>query len=316
MYRGNRASHDVAHNWAHQLNSKYKKDTGNGSNFYYEGKVIYSYGRHFPIAVIGFKDRKKNKDIDELIEFANNSELVVFFTLRTYSNTTTKHINSVSSACSHLDVIYCKNPDEAFRNYHENNLVYWENRAKEQAQKLAKAKKPEKYFGAIAHLLEQAGKYAAYFNIRLSKRAYPNLFITADAKTLEAIKKRQKVAEQAKERLFNEELRRFRTFTTKAGDFSDNITGVLNPKDHNRAYLRYNERSKRIETSKGIQIPAEIAKRFYKWLQKIKNVGCSGNCTESILNYRVHYVNANEFEIGCHTIHMSEANAIAKLLGW
>lgn len=59
---------DVAHAWAHQ-----NRDRANGSNFYFEGDTIYSYGRHFPIARI------------------DAAEQTVWFTMDGYSSTTAKH---------------------------------------------------------------------------------------------------------------------------------------------------------------------------------------------------------------------------------
>lgn len=59
---------DVAHAWAHQ-----NRDRANGSNFYFEGDTIYSYGRHFPIARI------------------DAAEQTVWFTTDGYSSTTAKH---------------------------------------------------------------------------------------------------------------------------------------------------------------------------------------------------------------------------------
>lgn len=37
----------VAHLWANE-----KQESANGSNFYFEGESIYSYGRHFEVGRI------------------------------------------------------------------------------------------------------------------------------------------------------------------------------------------------------------------------------------------------------------------------
>lgn len=293
--------HTVAHNWANGVNSQYKKDTVAGS-LYYEGDTIYSYGRHFPIAVI-HKDKKRGN--------------VTFFTTRSYSNTTVKHISAAHSACSHHELIFCMNPDEADRGYHANNLANFEANAKAAAKHLERARKPEKYFNEIASERASAQKYASYFKIKLSKRTYPFLFLEPSAETLQKIRDAHKKEEQAKQRAFEAVLKGFRTFTNRKGEYTDQIGGIINPKDHNAAYLRYNPQSKRIETSKGVEIPIEAARRFYKWLIGIRATGCNGGeCSQQILHYSVKYVNANEFTVGCHTIQMSEADAIAKLLKW
>lgn len=306
--RNSKPKNTVAHNWANQLVSTYKKDTIAGS-FYYEGKTIYSFGNHFPIAVI-HEDKKRGN--------------VTFFTTRSYSQTTSVHISCARSACSHHNIIMCTNPDEAANNSHNSNLEGFENAAKNAAQSLPKAKKPEIYLNAIAYQRELAAKYAAYFNIKLSAKKFPYLFIeskTGGNKASEAELKKQaklkaeKETKQIKE--FNEDLANFRGFKNSTGEPSENILDVYNPKDRNITYLRYNKKSKRIETSKGIEIPLEVGKRFYVWLLDINiHGGCDGKCTYKILHYTVNYVNDREFKVGCHLIQMSEAAAIAKLLKW
>jgi hypothetical protein len=80
-------TNEVAHIWANQ-----KQDAGRNANnnLYFKHQTIYSYGAHFPIATIhGDK---------------------VLFTLRTYSNTTAKHISKVRQAVSHKEFIYCAYP--------------------------------------------------------------------------------------------------------------------------------------------------------------------------------------------------------------
>lgn len=314
-YGRNKKSAGVAHNWAHQLQSKFKKDTEAGS-MYYEGKTIYSYGRHFPIAVI-HEDKKRGN--------------VTFFTTRGYSNTTSGHISAVRSACSHHKLIFCANPDEADRGIsHEPNLMAWENNCKNIARNLPKAKKPEKYLEQIASERAEAQIYANYFKIKLTSKRFPYLFIVsrdggnkASANELKRaekarIKREQELAEYAiqQEAEFQQVLKRFREFKNTEGKPTKDIPNVVNPKDYNAAYLRYNKKSKRIETSKGIEIPTEAGRRFYKWLQIVKVKGCDGNCTQKILDYSVTYVNGNEFKVGCHTVQMSEADTIAKLLKW
>lgn len=309
-YGRNQKSNGIAHNWAHQLESKFKKDTGEGSNFYYDGKTIYSYGRHFPIAVI-HEDKKRGN--------------VTFLTTRSYSNTTGGHISVVRSACSHHTVIYCVNPDQADRGTHEENLKSFEYAAKSQAEHLPKAKKPEKYLSAIAYQRELAEKYAAYFKIKLTAKKYPYLFIVSrdggNKASADEIKRAEKLRLQKEKQLtdeFNKGLECFRNFTNWHGEPMQDIVRFSNPKDHNAAYLRYNKGSKRIETSKGIQIPVELGKRFYNWLKTTVNKGgcIDGKCKQEILRYSLEYVNANEFKVGCHTVQMTEANVIAKLLKW
>lgn len=69
----------VAHLWAHQSQDSAR----NGSNFYFEGKNIYSYGSHFRCASV---------------ETNRQGRKAYLVTTRTYSNTTAKHMGMVRSA--------------------------------------------------------------------------------------------------------------------------------------------------------------------------------------------------------------------------
>ena len=87
--------------------------------------------------------------------------------------------------------------------------------------------------------------------------------------------------------------------------------GFVDQNYHTR--LRYNAEKKRVETSKGIEIPEEIAKRT--WL-KIK--GCT-NCEGleiDVVGYTLTEANTKFIKAGCHTIPQSDVQYIAQLLNW
>lgn len=69
----------VAHLWAHQSQDSARCR----SNFYFEGKNIYSYGSHFRCASV---------------ETNQQGELAYLVTTRTYSSTTGKHMRMVRNA--------------------------------------------------------------------------------------------------------------------------------------------------------------------------------------------------------------------------
>jgi hypothetical protein len=131
----------IAHLWANQL----QEEARNSGNFYFDGKTIYSYGGHFPIA----------KHIEK------DGERAVLFTTRGYSNTTARHIAVVRHAASHLNVIKCYNPNTT----HEENFNRWKIDAELVAAKLPKAKKPEKYLNELEYINSQANKYAQFFGL-------------------------------------------------------------------------------------------------------------------------------------------------------
>lgn len=296
MYGTSKLSTNIAHNWAHELTSPYKKYTGQGSNFYYDGKTIYSYGRHFPIAVISKEDSN-----------------IVYFTTRSYSVTTSGHISTARQAVNHKTLIYCKNPDEADSGYHDNNVQDFEYIAKQAAKNLPRSRKPEIYLTQIAYQLERLETYCKHFKI--DAKQYPLVWVYVKSKSgaseateaeIQAIEAARIIKEKALKKQHAKELKEFRTFKR-------NRLSVHNGKD----YLRFNPLSGRIETSQQIEIPTEAAKRFYKWLKAtVKNGGCDGECKMQILHYEVTKVDANFFKIGCHTIEITEADKIAQLLKW
>lgn len=94
---------EICHVFARQSQTEGK--TSNGSMFF-RNNVIYSYGYHFPMAAI---------DIDKNI---------VFFTSRTYSITTAKHLNKLHYAVSQYTRVSCLNPEKAFNGIHGENIKH------------------------------------------------------------------------------------------------------------------------------------------------------------------------------------------------
>lgn len=257
----------VAHLWANQL----QDEARNSGNFYFNGKTIYSYGGHFPIA----------KHIEV------NGQKAVLFTTRGYSNTTAKHIAVVRQAASHLNVIKCYNPNTT----HEENFNRWKIDAELVAAKLPKAKKPEKYLNELEYINSQANKYAHFFGLELpanltailsikDKNEY-NTYHEQKTAILEAerLKKEAELKKQHKKAL-NE---------WKTGKTNRLYIRIKTD------YLRLNKENERIETTQAVQIPLELAKRlFYSIKGNTLKVG------DKVLNFEVNEVGA-KVKIGCHT---------------
>jgi len=286
---------EIPHTWAHQLQDNAR--TSN-SSLYFEGRTIYSYGRHFPIAVIDA-----------------NQPQIVYFTTRSYSNTTTKHLYATRSAISHKTLIYCENPDQADRGTHSQNLEAFDNACKSIAKNsLRTARKPEMYLNQIAHQRDLFTRYCTHFKIKKSvQNKYKYIWIESQDGGIKATEKEIKAREkQLKEQIKREKLRhtedvrKFRAFEVKR---------VWTRID--RDFLRYNSETKRIETSQEIEIPVKIAQKFYEWVKLIKSTGgCKGECNMKILDFEVQYVNADEIKIGCHVITTAEYETLATQLGW
>jgi len=257
---------DLAHAYANQ--SQYEGRNSNGS-FYFDGKTIYSYGRHFPIAKIVTNEQGVE---------------AMLFTFRTYSNTTSKQISIVRSATRQYDKIYCYNPE----NSHEANFKAWLNLAEIQTEKLQKAKKPELYLNELCSLSNQVNAYTNYFNIEVPDTLKAVLSIKDKNENLEYMSKKAELLKIEKAKKEKQQKQ----------DFKEQINKWFNGETQ-RLYTRYKLdflriNDNRVETTQAVQIPVELCKRLHN---KIKNNTLQVG--EQLLNYRVDQVD-NIIKIGCH----------------
>lgn len=135
----------LPHVWYYQ-----EKESGKGSHMFFEGKTIYSYGRHFPIACL------------------HND--VVLFTTDTYSMTTQRHISFVLRAIpSFAQIIYCKHPDEASNGYHTKNMESYKRQLESIKKDLGRARKKEPHLQNLASTYNQLAAYCTYFKLDISE---------------------------------------------------------------------------------------------------------------------------------------------------
>ena len=243
-------------------------------NLYFYDKSIYSYGSHFCIA----------KFIDDK---------TLLFTERTYSNTTAKHISCVSYATSHINKIYCYNPNAS----HVDNFNYWLNVAEQLADKLKRANKPEIYISQLQQIENKATKYANYFNIAIPETLQSVLKVTTKAEILaymenkaELIKAEKLAKEKALKKEHATNLKKWRKFEA----------GRLYQRD-GFDYLRKD--AEFFQTSQGVKIPIETGLKLYKNLKTAKT-------GDKFLEYTVGEITKQFICIGCHKITFKEINNI------
>lgn len=268
---------NVAHLFANQLQSEARTQT---NNFYFINDKIYSYGSHFVIA-----------------KFYNDFNLL--FTERGYSNTTSKHINHVRNASSHINKIFCAYPDGS----HEQNFSYWINEAEINIDKLKRANKPIIYLTELDRIKDKAQKYSDLFNIPVNEHLTSILAITDKEQAKEYESKKQAYLKAEKERKEKElkkrhakELKEWRNFEKQSLYFRNGFD-----------YLRYNKEKQRFETSQQIEIPLALGLKLY---EKIKN----GVQFEKVLDYSVKEINKTFIQVGCHKITIKEINTILKTI--
>lgn len=288
---------EIAHLWANQLQTEARNS---GGNLYFNGRTIYSYGAHFPIATI------------------SDTPGTVLFTTRKYSNTTAKHISYVQGACSHKDIIYCYNPEQAYNGIHGENIKNFEAIARNISNSLVSAKKPQKYIDQISRERNLFEKYCAFFKLNVKKviKDYQLYALFTESKEHDSFL-RAKAAKDTARRNKKRQAMLQKQWETQIKEWRAHERHEVTVVNGNTAILRISEDETMIETSKGIRIPRAAAERFYKWtIRKALAGGCVGNCGHTILGYAVSEVTDESFTVGCHTITMAEARDIAIRMNW
>jgi hypothetical protein len=262
----------TAHLFANKLQDEARTQT---KNFFFYNEKIYSYGHHFCIAK------------------HHNGELL--FTLRSYSNTTAKHINHVRNASSHINKIYCYYPNGSTL----ENFTAWMNEAEKNIDKLANARKPEKYIFELQRINEYAQKYAKALNTKIPALLSKITDISEKNDISEYLAKKQKIADK-------EARKRAKIHKEALKDWRDFKISSLYERD-GFDYLRFNKEKQRFETSQRVEIPLALGLKLY---DKIKN----GIQFEKVLDYSVQEINKTFIQVGCHKITIKEINTIIKTI--
>lgn len=327
---------DFVHIWAHQT-----QDDARSRNAFFEGDTIYSYGYHFPIARIYTKVTGKGKK--------KTQHKVVFFTTDTYSSTTSGHVSSVRSACSHMEMLYMlhipkSNAPEKEDYIHQKNLANWQFRINETLKKIGTARENKEYYLREARsYASEANKYMSFFGIKkaLCKQVNLSIKLAFDEKwELEIDEFKKKKAEReaynsehweeleekrkkARESKYAKSIEKWRNFETR-NPYSDGTSYRSRShfqwnKESFPDLLRYYAPDDRIETSQGVKVPAESARRFYFYIKAvIARGGCvtTETCSYEIVGFTVKEITEQHICIGCHRILMTEVEAMAKQLKW
>lgn len=278
---------EIAHIWANQLEYK-----GQEANLFRRGNTIYSYGYHFPIA--------KHLDYKTIL-----------MTTRSYSNSTAKHISLVRQAISHKDVIYCYNPE----NSHAENVEAFVREIKSEATNLIKAKKPEKYLLEIEYIKGRLNKYLAYFDLKLSKAQAEQIDIKSKEDFIQRVEvekakqlKADKKAIAIGKKIYPIYVHNFRN--ELKNDFTPDEFKALNKHiDSIGNPILFKVKASEIESSKGIKIPFEIAKRYIN-----RFLNSEIKPSDRILNYEVNKVKKDLIVIGCHNIFKAEIDYLNGVL--
>jgi hypothetical protein len=298
---------NVAHLWASQ-----NREHGKGSNFYFEGPTLYSYGRHFKVAAF-----TQARDA--------NGEQIVLFNSGSYSNSTGKHQSFARSALHGLNVRVIHVPDvsDAPAQYeHANNLQHFADAFASSILKASRARTNKQWHIEQAQRAQaDAADYCRAFGLDmpsfLDDVVSPELL--ADARDL-AKRNAAKNAEKERARV-----------AMLAAEYAEKIEAWRNgASEHECELWRFagmptalRVRGDVIETSRGADVPLRVAARLWAAVTSARkhpdNARRLSNdmSGDAVGAYNLRQVKPDgSLVIGCHTIEFSELERMAHTLGF
>jgi hypothetical protein len=281
-------STEIAHVWAHE-SAPHGRNRGNES---FDGRSYYSY----------------STEIARIIE--RKGQKAYLLNITSYSVTTSSHQHGVAMAIPKNAIIF--EIGDFGRGVSLNNVTgsmlfdYSIQRAAQCADKATRARTNKDW-----HLVEQANW------IKQAKQvcAFFGLCRKVDDKVIERLqdriareKRRQaKLAKECQAKLEKE----------NAATIGKWLKGenVYFPWNIERVYLR--RIGEEMETSRGVRVPIQDAKRAYQFVCKHKDDAWRRNGQQfSIGNYQLDSVNNAGVIAGCHRVTWDEIDRFAKLQGW
>lgn len=272
---------ELGHDWFYNED---KDGSGKGSNFFYEGNTIYSYGHHFPIA-------KK---------IGNHT---VLFTNQSYSVSTSKHISTTrQSIPQSVRVIYVSDPSADSKAAHKKNYRELKSNLQALRPKLARTRtgwNRDTTIRDMQNIIEDLNDYTRLF--KLGFHQVPG-FVFNEKENKEmgsrlrkaAAKKRAAVLKRNKNQIDN----------WKAGKIKSLSWSI------NDVFLRITDDN--IQSSKGAIVNINAAKRIWKAICKVKETKQPFSGSLSVGRYTLNNITAaGNVTIGCHHIKYQELAGIA-----
>jgi len=294
----------VAHAWANQTN-KGKR----GSNFFYDGKSIYSYGYHF--------------EVGRIVETEKGNEIVLLNNA-SYSVSTNRHQSYARQACNHIESFTLPLNKDArlpFTNY--NFVVFFRHYGNIVIESSKKAMRSRKY--SDLHLKDAVKAVDDWNKLR---SYFPSLCEGIKRLTLPSdiqIKKLndQDKKERAKER--KEKQARIEREEDAWLNYEKNYVSRMA-----KCLLRQRQVSyipdqgcppqtrlvDEVETSQGARVPLQDAKLFFNAIKRFKDSPKACLDRFKVGDFRLSNLTPNGANIGCHFIAWKEMERFATQMGW
>ena len=266
----------LAHTWANQL-----QNFGRGSSMYFDGNIIYSYGKHYEIA--------------QVISSPNCTK-VYFVNSNGYSNTTAKHtrhvVNAIPNYFPSFNVPFKNNKFsvEHLPEIIDNMMLQGKNYLTDQIN----ARTNCGYFVAASQLFEDVDLICELFD--LPKPKLPDNYLDAQIKA-QHLRETQSIRQEKKAA---KELEKSIELLNKWLNYEYNGTLYNIP-----VHLRVSKDGKLIETTKGAKVQLTEALRL---LSKLRN-------NEDVKGYQIDGFtvienNSDRVKIGCHEISWNIINQL------
>ena len=268
---------DVPHRWAQRAGG-----SGKGSNFFYDGDTIYSYGRHFPIA--------KHVDSPKGVHF-------IVFNPETYSITTSRHQSYTRRAIRSDVQVISADPRDTVTQWAEELTKSCEGAYK----KFERARTNKPWYAARFESLQS--------QLQFLKEQYDLDLVIPEIENMAALLEQQKLREEEQERA---------KAILAAADVDAWKRGTRSQCPHtSKIHLRVN--GENIETSWGANVPLTVAPGLWTAVETCrttKSVYLPITAFE-VGHYKLNSIRENgDVVIGCHTIQYDELRRIAVQLNY
>lgn len=290
---------EVCHIWANQSRASAK-----GSNLFFEGPVIYSYGRHFPIARV----------VD--------SGPLILFTTNGYSATTAKHKSYARSAIPHyVRVLYVPDVCANYPGTHSANLQAIIDARETAILKASRARSNgELHIRDAETLASDARTYAAAFGLPVPsfEEISAELLAQTAERAAEAAKARAAESRERAAARKEQEAQDAREYAEKEAQWMRGARVSL-PYRHD-AITRLRLRGDVIETSRGASVPASVAPRLWQFAKDCRANGIAHDFLSSdgtaVGDYELREIRADgALVIGCHVLEFAEVSRMCAILG-
>lgn len=299
----------VAHEWANQT-----RESRRGSNFFFEGPALYSYGRYFIVGLIVPGDTKKRKGKIALLNSAR------------YSNSTSTHQNAARAAVFNLCPVFTVPAMSAAPEDVKANCAYYLAEIVKLQEKLIRSRTNGEYYEReLTKMIREAAAFTNYFNRAPLKmrRAIAewcnrleagNLITPEERATLkvreEAVRRVKKAEEAARAARAAEERAKAEA---QLKDWVDGVPGVQAPASYSWTWgytlpTRLRIKGAAVETSRGAVVSCKAALTVWHMIKAGRDI------VGVVLDgYEIKAFNG-ELKIGCHNIDRAEVERIGALL--